>query len=375
MTAQQIVIDVKNLALYTGGIAAHGRIVIGGWLRARSDLQFSMVGPAFDSAFLEGLKNWRHIPITWPQWLPRPLRHPYYDNVLFPAVVAKLRPTVLFTPYHDVRLPRLGSGARSVMMVHDTCLEDLPDLYPRRVRLYYLHMLRLNVQRAAHIFTLTHASYAAVRKHYDVRPERLSVLPSAVTLDFGPENVAPDAVPEVLARHGHSRLLFYPSGSDARKNIGRLLDTLDLLLASGEDWRLVTTGSSDAAWSAHLARTTQRVRGRVHFLGRLDDRAVQAYYAAAAVVVYPTLCEGFGRLCLEAMRMGAPLACSDIPVLHEVAGDYPEYFDPFDVGAIAAAIRKARERGRRPPQRDNRFDAEPVARAFVERMDAICASA
>ena len=35
MTARHVAIDVKNLALYTGGIAAHSRILINGWLAAR----------------------------------------------------------------------------------------------------------------------------------------------------------------------------------------------------------------------------------------------------------------------------------------------------------------------------------------------------
>jgi glycosyltransferase involved in cell wall biosynthesis len=375
VSTPHVAIDVKNLALYTGGIAAHSRILVAGWLAARPELRFSLVGPSFDSAFLHGLANWRHVPVAWPAWLPRPLRHPYYDNRLFPAAVAKLRPDVMFTPYHDVRLPRPATGVRSVMMVHDTCLQDLPGMYPPRVRLYYLHMLGLNLRRAAHILTLTQASRASVLRHYQVAPERLSVLPTAVTLDFGPENVDPKTVREVQARHGNCRLLFYPSGSDARKNIARLLEAFDLLLADGEDWRLITTGSNDAAWSAHLAKAAPRARDRVEFAGRLEERTVQTYYAAADVVVYPTLCEGFGRLCLEAMRMGTPLACSDIPVLHEVAGGYPEYFDPLDVRAIAGAIRRARDKGRRSPQRDNRYDAEPVVRAFVSLMDAICASA
>ena len=371
MKQRHVAIDVKNLALYTGGIAAHGRILIGGWLAARPEIRFSLVGPSFDSAFLDGAKNWQHVPVAWPERLPRPLRHPYYDNILFPRAVARLRPELLVSPYHDVRLPRPATGTRSVMMVHDTCLEDLPDLYPRRVRLYYLYMLAVNLPRAAHILTLTEASRDSILRHYNVAHEQLSVVPSAVTLDFAPENVDPAMVAEARARYGGSRVLFYPSGSDARKNIGRLVDAFGLLLANGEEWRLLLTGENDPGWGRHLLNLPEATRKRIEFLGRLDERAVQTYYAAADVVVYPTLCEGFGRLCLEAMRMGAPLACSDIPVLHEVAGAYPEYFDPLDVAAIAAAIRKACAQGRRPPQRDTRFDADPVARRFVALMDRV----
>ena len=41
---------------------------------------------------------------------------------------------------------------------------------------------------------------------------------------------------------------------------------------------------------------------------------------------------------LEAMAAGLPVACSDIPVLHEVAGDGALYFDPLDEEAIHQAL-------------------------------------
>jgi hypothetical protein len=64
-----------------------------------------------------------------------------------------------------------------------------------------------------------------------------------------------------------------------------------------------------------------------------------------------------------------PLACSDIEVLREVAGDYPAYFDPHDVKAIASAMLAAAERGTQPARRGERFQLERVAQAFLTEMD------
>ena len=41
---------------------------------------------------------------------------------------------------------------------------------------------------------------------------------------------------------------------------------------------------------------------------------------------------------LEAMRYQLPVACSDLPVLREVAGDAALFFDPLDEQAMARAI-------------------------------------
>lgn len=48
----------------------------------------------------------------------------------------------------------------------------------------------------------------------------------------------------------------------------------------------------------------------------------------ATFFVFPTLMEGFGLPPLEAMKLGVPVLCSDIPVLKEVLENAPLYFDP-----------------------------------------------
>ena len=43
---------------------------------------------------------------------------------------------------------------------------------------------------------------------------------------------------------------------------------------------------------------------------------------------------------LEALAAGIPTACSDIPVLREVAGDSALFFDPLDEDTIATALER-----------------------------------
>jgi alpha-1,3-rhamnosyl/mannosyltransferase len=44
---------------------------------------------------------------------------------------------------------------------------------------------------------------------------------------------------------------------------------------------------------------------------------------------------------MEAMAAGMPVLLSDIPVLREVAGESPLYFDPLNPQSIADAIKEA----------------------------------
>ena len=60
----------------------------------------------------------------------------------------------------------------------------------------------------------------------------------------------------------------------------------------------------------------------------------------ARAVLFPSLFEGFGLPVLEAMTLGTPVLTSNVTSLPEIAGDAALLVDPFDVSAMAAAIRR-----------------------------------
>ncbi len=63
-----------------------------------------------------------------------------------------------------------------------------------------------------------------------------------------------------------------------------------------------------------------------------------ALLQGARFLVFPSLYEGFGIPVLEAMVLGTPAACSDLPALRELAGEDAVYFDPTDETSIADAL-------------------------------------
>lgn len=363
-----LAVDCKNFALYSGGISAFFRPLLASWIEAWPERRFLLVGPRFDTAFLPASGNWEHCPVPWPESLPRPLRHPVYDNLLFPRALRRLRPGFVFSPYHDVLLPR---DVPSAMMVHDTCLADLSHVYPWRIRAYFNGMLRRNLRRGAAVLTVSETSRAAVLFRHGLEPGAISVICNAVDPVF----LAPPEDFRILAIRESFKaglLLFYAGGAEYRKNVRGLLSALAALAEGGHDPLLAVTGTiGEGLWRDGFARLPSSLRERVRFLGRIGMAEVRDFTAAADVVPYPTLGEGFGRLCVEAMAVGTPLACSDLPVLREVAGDYPVYFDPGDSAAIAAAILAARAKGRRTPRLERRFTPAEVTANFLETMDRL----
>lgn len=367
----RILIDTKNLALYDGGISHWFSPLLAAWIEHRSDVRFLLLGPVFDTNILPKCNNWECLPIPWPLWLPRTLRHPWYDNVLFPRAVARLRPDLVMSPYHDVRMPK---GVPSVIGVHDLCLDELKGVYPARIRSYYMAMLRSNLRRAQHVITVSHTSRQKLAERYGVPAERISVVYNAASHHFGLSVNASEIfnIRTRLALQG--RFVLYAGGSEYRKNVERLVQAFDVLAARDSDLNLLATGNPDSRWLAALASTTETTRARIRFAGKLSDMDLRLLYAAADVVVYPSLCEGFGRVCLEAMEAGAPLACSDLPVMREVAGDYPCYFDPYSFQSIAKAVEIAMTKRRLNPVYDGRFNETLVKDSFVQAMDYVVLS-
>lgn len=89
------------------------------------------------------------------------------------------------------------------------------------------------------------------------------------------------------------------------------------------------------------------VSERVRFIDYAPDDELEGLWQAAGCAAFPTLGEGFGLPVAEAMVRGVPVACSDIPVLHEVGGQVPHYFDPHDARSAADAISAALANGER----------------------------
>ena len=78
-------------------------------------------------------------------------------------------------------------------------------------------------------------------------------------------------------------------------------------------------------------------------LGPVPDAHLPGLYAGASAFVLPSLYEGFGLPCLEAMACGTPVVAADAAALPETCGDAALLADPRDPAAIADAVERALE--------------------------------
>ena len=107
-------------------------------------------------------------------------------------------------------------------------------------------------------------------------------------------------------------------------------------------WQLLVAGDGAARTEIrHMFDDALDRRGRVRFLGALGRGALARLYAAADLVVWPALDEGYSMALLEAQAAGVPVIAGDRPGIAQFVGhgDTGLLAPAGDAAALAAAIR------------------------------------
>ena len=250
------------------------------------------------------------------------------------------RPDLFFAPSHVV--PFLAPGP-ALTVVHDLAFERFPGTYGQAALAYLRLTTRWAERRCRLLLTVSQATADDLTRLHGVDPARLRVVPLGGGEPCGRPPDPEEALARVAALGVDGPFVLHVGRVERRKNQVTALAAVERL----PDLRLVCAGPvADAGVAARLSAS-----GRCRLLGRLADADVEALYARAEALVFPSLHEGFGLPVLEAMRRGVPVVTAGVSSLPEVAGDAAVYVeDPLDAAALAAAIERAladRERLRR----------------------------
>jgi alpha-1,3-rhamnosyl/mannosyltransferase len=120
------------------------------------------------------------------------------------------------------------------------------------------------------------------------------------------------------------------------KNLARLVSSFARLHAD-PDLKLILAGSGspEQIQRLRLFVADNCLQSRVLMPEMVTDHQLSSMYRHCRVTVCPSVYEGFGLPVLEAMLHGAPVACSSVSSLPEVAGGAALLFNPFSARDIA----------------------------------------
>lgn len=246
-----------------------------------------------------------------------------FEQVGLPLLLRRERIDAVHAPNCFLPLARPCPG---VVTIHDLAFETHPHDFARRTGWKYRTLARRAARSAERVICVSSFTRDDVRDRYGVDEAKLRVIPNAPALPFG--DAEPPPGPYLLAI-GDLR---------AKKNLGRLVEAYRALRAEGLQHRLVLAGL-DTGEGGRLRAAAGGAP--LELRGYVSDSELDALLRGADLLVHPSLYEGFGLPLLEAMARGCPVAAADATALPETGGDAALWFDPLDVGAIAATISSA----------------------------------
>ncbi len=181
---------------------------------------------------------------------------------------------------------------------------------------------------------------------------------------------------------GVAGYLFHIGGNQWYKNRAGVLRIYFAYVAQGGRLPLVMAGKPFSQELRQLL-VCRPAEAKVIELGSVENATLNALYARAAALLFPSLEEGFGWPVLEALAVGCPVVCSDRASLREVGGGAVAYIDPTDeneaasrlAAALGATLSDAQHRRELGFRQAARFSNADMIAALIGHYENVCRGA
>jgi glycosyltransferase involved in cell wall biosynthesis len=290
---------------------------------------------------------WEHY---FAPGLPSKLRHevqkiPFYRSPLtrpeatgcmrrgFPAPSLDTRgiDVVVFQNPTPIRVSR---DTIKIVRCHDLVPLLRFDTQPQGPHL--IHDFRLALAQCAqdsHFACVSESTRAALLELYPEIRDRASVVPNSIAVA--------DWIDSPLAAPTRGDPYFLAVGTvEPRKNYCRLLRAFRIYRASQPPiGKLVLVGGSGWRNKSEILAIEEAVaEGWLTWHEQVEPHTLAELYRDAHALIGASVDEGFGMPPLEAAALGTPSVLSDLRVFRSHFDDAAEYFDPYDIDSIAAAL-------------------------------------
>ncbi|HSL81674.1 MAG TPA: glycosyltransferase family 4 protein [Thermoanaerobaculia bacterium] len=278
--------------------------------------------------------------------------------------------TMLFEADLVGRLAAAGTGVPVLSSLVNTSYEPVRFRDPNisRLRLRAVQIVDAVTGRllTTHFHALTSAVKDSAVRRLRLPPERITVVPRGRdTRRLGaPSPERRERARRALGLEPEDEVVVNVGRQDYQKGHRYLQEAAALLAPERPRLRVVVAGK-EGRMTPELGRllADRRLEGTVRFLGNRSD--VPEVLAAGDVFAFPSLYEGIGGAVIEAMALGLPVVCSDLPPLREVVddGESALLVPPEDPPALAAALARILD----DPELARRFGRRG-REAFLERF-------
>ncbi|MBT8338404.1 MAG: glycosyltransferase family 4 protein [Desulfatitalea sp.] len=253
------------------------------------------------------------------------------NSLLFESVNHLRPPDIVHRTYYG----NINFGyAKYVTTIHDFIPEKYPYQFDDVER--FIRLKRKAILESDHVICVSNATKQDLLSYYPIVENKLSVIHHASSLNTGPLQ-RPTCQQRINEKVPQKPYLLYVGDRSGYKNFDTLLRALSQSNKIRKDFSMICFGGLPfddkelkRMADLHLDLPIEHLTG--------DDQMLSKLYQNATLFVHPSLYEGFGISILEAMSLGCPVVCSDLPVFQEVTNDAAAKFDPAQASSICHTL-------------------------------------
>ena len=207
----------------------------------------------------------------------------------------------------------------------------------RRMHLPFLRPLEKYVySQYEHVISISNETQEKLTKWLEVCDDKkFTVVENGIPLEPLYQATASDLEPLVGEVCSEDVMLCMIGRLETEKNHDFMMDVMKEL---PDNYKLLILGEGGLEEKIREKARRLHVDQRVFFLG--FQRNVAGIIKASAMVVVPSLWEGFGLVAVEAMACGKSVICTDVPGLAGIVGDGGIKVPLGDVSGFVNAIQK-----------------------------------
>lgn len=250
-------------------------------------------------------------------------------------------------PNRSYLLPRLKNNqVRIIVLIHDIIPIRFPQYMIGQTLMRFMEFLMAHMTYADDIVVTTNFVESDVKQLFrelGLKEKPIHKIPLGADFSFGDDKASSNETVDtsIVQKLSDKKFILSVGTIEPRKNHKVIVDAYETKLAKlGVDVVLVGNVGWEMEGLIDRIKSNNKFDNGIYIFSGINDATLNYLYQSAYMVVFPSYIEGFGLPTIEALISGIPVACSDIPVMREVGGEYCDYFHPDDPSALISIVEK-----------------------------------
>jgi glycosyltransferase involved in cell wall biosynthesis len=227
--------------------------------------------------------------------------------------------------FYSIFPPIAVDGLPSLVTIFDCIPWSHPHLLPPRVVRAFRAASKRALANADRVVAISNATAAQVERWFPAAAGKVSVAPCGLSRELEPAG---------LERDGGREGVLFVGTIEPRKNVPLIVRAARALP------QIPFTIVGKPGWGSYDLATDVKGLPNVTWLSRVEDEELRRLYRQAAVLVYPSVVEGFGLPVLEAIASGVLPIVSTASALVELVPDRELQVDPSQPFSLTRVIQR-----------------------------------